>query len=340
MAERLNTSVQIRTLARDLGLRPNDNPVQAILEFCRRRIVSVLKEAQCRTLSELLSVMATALETEIIEIESDDALRELIERMRQRKELGFAGLFERLANPKLFAVTIRLLNPDPGDRQYVSIIDCRGEKKFRRYFSKWHELAHLVTLTNQQRLVFCRSHENYVERDPEEQMMDLIAGDAGFFAGIVQSHGKGDLSFDRIEILRDELCPEASLQASLIGFTKAWPSPCILLTADLAYKKEVERSLNQPTLDFVPPPEQQLRVVHVTTNDLASEKGVHIFPNMRIPESSVIFDVFMGEVPSREADENLKSWCTSDGYTLLPLAVQVYARRIAGTLYALINIRG
>lgn len=62
--------------------------------------------------------------------------------------------------------------------------------------------------------------------------MESIAGEIGFLSEIVKLHAKGEISFEKIDELRDLICPGASIQASAIGFTKSWPSSCILSRQD------------------------------------------------------------------------------------------------------------
>jgi hypothetical protein len=40
--------------------------------------------------------------------------------------------------------------------------------------------------------------------------MDVIAGSLGFYAPIARNQAKGEISFDAIEALRQQMCPEAS----------------------------------------------------------------------------------------------------------------------------------
>src|SRR5438876_1078966 len=92
-----------------------------------------------------------------------------------RDELGFAQIVEELSSPTVYAITLKLRSPRAakGEHPYVSVIDCRGIKAWKAYYSKWHELAHLLTLTSQTRIAFRRTHGAVV--NPEEQLMEVIA---------------------------------------------------------------------------------------------------------------------------------------------------------------------
>ena len=168
--------------------------------------------------------------------------------------------------------------------------------------------------------------------------MDVIAGNLGFFDEIVRPHIKSKLTFSAIAELREQLCPESSMQASVIGFVQASPEPCLLVEAAMALKKnELVRS-NQESLGYlgkrVPMP--VLRAVRVTLNDAARRKDLFIPKNMRIPDKSVISQVLAQELIHLEATENL-SWWTSGGTSLADQSVEVEVNRVGNRAHALIT---
>src|SRR5712692_9054593 len=176
MPPRLVDKPEVLALAQDLGLKPSDNALQDILRYVRKRVRTYLKEVPCERLSDLLRLVATKVDTLILEVHSDNDLRKIREQYAADDEFGFAEIESEFASPQTFGITYRLKAPRPAQRRFVSVIDCRGEKGFRSYFTKWHELAHLLTLTPQQRLKFYRTHVPADEKDPEESVMDAIAG--------------------------------------------------------------------------------------------------------------------------------------------------------------------
>lgn len=335
MAAKLKTSLQIWKLATDLGLDPKDNPLGQILHHCFKRVRSFLTEFPCDTLSELLEVAAAKLDTIFVEIHSDDELQNVRHEYMEKGEIAFAAL-EKELGPKVYAVTFKRISLRRGDRRFVSVIDCRGDKAWRAYFSKWHELAHLLTLTPQMRLKFCRTHAEPDEKDPEERVMDVIASEIGFRPQLVSYEGAGKISFQKINALRSELCPEASFVASVIGFVKAWPTPCILVDAGLGYKKSVQRVLTQGAFNFVEMPTARLRALHVSANDAARLAGVIVYPNMQVPEKSIIHSAFSNGLVDAEAVEDLKWWQTSSGEVLRDRQVSVEVRKNGDGVLALI----
>jgi hypothetical protein len=331
----LKNSPQIWKLAVDLGINPESDPVTAILRFCNKKVQRVAREFKCATLDQLLGAVAAALGTTFVEIHSDNDLHELQKQYLALDEKAFATLATDLSSDVL-AITYKLLNKKKWQRPYVSVIDCRGGKKGRAYYSKWHELAHLLTLTDQLRLSFARTHAQTGQvRDPEEALMEVIAGRFGFWHEILVPHAQGEISFERVERIRMQHCPQASSQASLIGIANAWPSPCILLYAGLGLKKR-DRDVAQATFGFSHTPTPELRALKVQANELARESSLTIFPNMRIPSRSVIYKVFSGESIEAEAVENLGWWSTSDGTALTTQRIRVKARRSGAGVQALV----
>lgn len=336
MSDRLDNKPQIRTLASDLGLPNSISPCQAILGHVRARIRRISKKFNCKSLNGLLEAVANEVETVFREVHSDKDLVRISEEYVAKGEQIFANLAEELRQPDDFAITIRRHHREAWEPQFVSVIDCRGDKAFKIYFSKWHELAHLLTLTPQMRLVFRRSHSHASSHDPEERMMDIIASEVGFLPDFLSVAPPSEISFEAIRQIKREFCPDASLQSATIGIVKALPSPCILVEAKLANRKHEGGGGSQPGLDFgerMAAP--ALRAVHATVNIAAREDGVQFHRNWRVPGNSVIARVFV-EGGYGEADEDLSWWSTSNGSRLAPSPVRVKAKKAGDSVQALL----
>jgi hypothetical protein len=290
----------------------------------------------CGTPSDLLAAVQDRLGTFFRDVHSDEELIGLRNEYTSRKEPGFALIFEELAPDHVYAITLCLLAPRKGERPYVSVIDCRGRKAWKAYYSKWHELAHLLTLTSQTRLSFRRTHGAEVN-DPEEQLMEAIAGDGAFLSELVVPHIHEAISFDALYRLRQTLCPEASDLASTIGFVHAWPTPCLYVRAEMALKRVHERARVQRTLSFHTPPTPTLRVVRVTMNAAAQRVGLSIPRRMRVPEHSAIMLAYLKGHAHLEAVENLSWWSSSTGGQLEDRPVCVAARNMKDHVQALIT---
>lgn len=325
MRRKLNEALQIHRLAADLGLPASPDPAEAIRQYARRQLLGFLKQFPADTLENFLMVAADRLGTRFVEVRSDQEVARIAAEHVSRRELGFAMLEQELCDD-VFAITIRLLSPQPWERSFVSVIDCRGPKVYRSYYSKWHELAHLLTLTQQSRLKFRRTHIAGEDNDPEERLMELIAGDGAFLPELIAPYTTEPISFAEIGKIKNLLCPEASEQASRIGIVNAWPTPCVLIRAQMGLKKAQQQSLEQRGFEFVAPPMPVLRAVDVTTNTAARKAGISIPRNMRVPSESAIHRVLAEDIDEIEALENL-DWWASKGRTLAPRAVRVIAQR-------------
>lgn len=79
--------------------------------------------------------------------------------------------------------------------------------------------------------------------------------------------------------------------------------------------------------------------MQVSPNDAARTAGLTIFPNMRVPERSVLHRVFFEGIEKAEAKENLSWWESSDGTQLPDADVFVQARRAGEGVQGLITPR-
>jgi len=333
MPSQLRKSVKIQKLARDLGLKHTSDPVADIINYCKRKVKRFLSDfVECDNLSDLLLFLAQKSGTFFEEIHSDEDLERIRLKYLDRGEKYFVRLKEELSE-EVFGITFRLTNREQWEIEFVSIIDCRGNKSPRAYFTKWHELGHLLVLTDQMRLNFRRTYPPADLKDPEEAIIDIIAGTFGFYDPLIKKCTEGEVSFDAIENLRNQLCPDASWQSSLIGIVKAWPTPCFLVHAKKALKRG-ERLCQQTFAFGTPVP--ALRAVKVTSNDSARDAGLIIFENMRIPSSSIISQAFNEGLDYAEREENLSDWVTSDGSRLQNSNVRIKVRANDNSVDALI----
>src|SRR2546423_11814882 len=126
MPRGLTKDPQIWTLARDLGLPAKDDPLSEIVAYCGKWARALLREFGCNSLSELLEYAADRLGTVFREVRTDDDLNDIKKQFLRRGEKEFAVVDHELG-PGVFAITFRLLKPKKGERQFISIIDCRGE---------------------------------------------------------------------------------------------------------------------------------------------------------------------------------------------------------------------
>jgi hypothetical protein len=342
---RLEHATEIADLAADLGLAGAANPVEAILRHCRSRIDRWVAEARGVTnIGQLEALVTQRLQMVFEEVRSDGDFDRLKEQYaKAKKDPVFASLpldFNKPDDP-LYGMLIRRKNAaaDAPDR-FVAVIDCRGAKLARRFFTKWHEIGHRMTThaDHGEQEPACRSEQNPIER-----MMDEIAGHVGFYSPFFEpafaaAHaGKALLTFETVKAVQDGGFPEASFQSTLNACAKRLPTPVMYLEATLAHKKEVKRQLATPSMFGDGPPPGELRAVKVIPNEAAQEDRFTIPTNMRVPEASVIHRLFVDEAVGDGSGQEDLCWWESQGKKQPRRAVAVEARRVADRVIAIVQ---
>jgi hypothetical protein len=345
---RLASDSAIIRMASELGLDWRSNPVVEITDYCVQKITRWLKGGRpVRTLADVEARICEKLQLVIEEVWTDDDLDRVIRKYVGLGEGVFASLRHDFDETTYGAcLERRKVTGDACDR-YVAVIDCRGGKAHRRFYTKWHEIAHLLTMTRQLELPFHRS----TDRCPVERLMDKIAGEIGFFDPIFRPavektvRQAGKLTFEVVERIRQRHCPDASFQAALIACAKRAPVPAIYVEAGMGYKRDEEARLrsNQLELITLEPPKPLLRARVAVPNDLVSGSGLRIDRNMQVPENSVIHSVSStceGSDATFDTDavESLRDWKHSDGEPVGEIVVRVEARRVPGKVIALVTI--
>lgn len=316
MATNLNNHIIVQRLAQDLGLKSSADPIRMIVEYCRCKVQKLIEDFDgANTPADILPWLAGKLSTCFVEIKEDSDLCRVVAEYGKRKEYAFATLAQELSECTE-GITLRLSRRQLWEPEFVSIIDCRGRRKLRRYHTKWHELVHLLIMTDQTRMEFRRTHEVGLEKSAEEKLVDIIAGELSFFPEFVEPHIQGEISFAKIEQIRSLVCPEASFTSAAINISKMWDSPCIWIEARLQTKRGAYAG---------EPP--ALRAVKIAGNVAAREQGLHMIVNFRVPENSIVFRLFYGHTFASEAFENLNWWKASSGTCLKNCSIKVEVRR-------------
>jgi hypothetical protein len=321
--------------------------VNAIVNFCLERIQFwVINAGNIITITDLESLVTQRLQMIFEEIRSDSDFNRIEEQYATgKKDLIFATMRFRFndANNPTYGILIRRKNVDADAPDlYVAVIDCRGKKLARRFFTRWHEIAHRLTTANDQMEPKFRS-----EKDPIEQLMDEIAGQIGFYNPIFcpafeRAHqGNSLLLFNTIQTVINDAFPTASFQATLCACARQLPTPVIYLEAALGHKAAIKRKINDKSpklFDMGEPPAGELRAFRVVPNLSASQDGFIIPTNMRVPESSAIHSLFMSnEMQDGRGREDLSMWVDSKGKCLEQRAIAVECRKLFDQVIAIIQ---
>lgn len=341
---KLNDEPEIRQMARGLGLGRRRNIEQAIREFCIERVEKFIKLlGSAKDLGSLLEIISSGLGIRFEEVEDDCELQEIVKKYISQGELCFADLPRQL-DDRTDAVLYRLNKIK--EWKYIAVIDCREYKKLKSYFSKWHEVAHVLTMSPQESFQFRRTPA--IKKEPKEQMVDRVAGDLAFYSPLflpellARVKIDGRLSFDSIDDLRRKICPEASREATIRAAVYRCPLPQLLVIARYGLKKQDERLMTSDQEELFPySPDLsslKLRAVDIAVNTVARESGLWIYRNMEVPPESIITEVY-DMVTSNESffkEEDLSLWKHSRGQ-LKEMPIQVEARKIGQRVFALIN---
>ncbi len=343
---RLDEAAEIIALAENLGLGLPAKPVQAVVCFCLRQIDCWVREVGgVARIADLEALITRKLQMVFEEVWSDEDFDRIKAKYATgKKDFVFASLrmrFDDADNPT-YGILIRRKNaPADAPDRYVAVIDCRSSKAARRFFTRWHEIAHRLTTVDELDEPAYRS-----EHDPIERLMDEIAGHVGFYGPLFDPvfqaahQGKELLLFRTVEAVVRQGFPEASFQATLNACTRRLPTPVIYLEAGLGHKAAVKRDIedDSPRLFAFEEPPPQLRAVRVVVNEAAQREKFVIPQNMRVPESSVIRSLFETEGEWEAANrEHLRIWSDSKGKRLEGRAVAVEAHKVADRVIAIVQ---
>jgi hypothetical protein len=346
----LSSHPKVVRLTRELGLVARGDYVTQICTYATNRVERVISES-------------------LIAIDSLDTLRWVVaDKFRVRLEFLFEDVdVERIAqeytdfHPTLRqrlayefiegtteGITLERDEYDPCQFRYLSVIDARGQRAARAYFTAWHELTHLVILPPQ--LVFNGFRRTppatEIPKDPIEAVVDHVAGRLAFFPPYFHPaldkavERCGGFTFSALEAARSAAAPSASLFATAIAGLAYAHRPTLLTAVGMALKADDRRAAYSPQQSFpfadrqVP---EKLRVTTVVPNELALGGSLAIRRNMRVPTDSVLAAAYASMVDVElEADEDQSTWETSRSGALEALPIKVQAVRRGRFVYGLV----
>lgn len=339
----LDQSQEVIDLATKLGL--HGTPVKAILDHCKSQVDTWLNAHGDACTIEQIEAIVLAESQMIFEEIHEDADFERLKEVyaRGKGEIVLASMQHRFDDPETYGSLVRCskASNDAPDR-YVAVIDCRSPKLARRFFTRWHEIAHrLTTHCDKLELVFTEPAFRS-ETDPVERMMDSIASHIGFYGGLfdplfTEHCHEHCLTLDAIETIRQAYCGSASFQSTLFACQNRFPSPVVYLEAAEQLKAKDQRSRDQLRMFADDQPTPELRISKIIRNEAAHESGLTFRRNMRPPEGSVVYRAFYGDEAELSGTEDLGDWTFSAGGSLEPLEVLIEARNVGDRVFATIQ---
>jgi hypothetical protein len=150
----------------------------------------------------------------------------------------------------------------------------------------------------------------------------------------------GCLCFDVVESIRASTFPDASAQSTLFACHRRYNRPAIYLEAAPNLKAKHDRAIQQGVQWLFDDlrPIAELRAVTLVPNEAADLAGFFIAPNMRIPECSLIHQMYSDEsILRKNGTENLRDWEHSGGKRLADCDVRIEARRAKDRVIALVQ---
>jgi hypothetical protein len=322
---------KLKQLARNLHIPDSGDCLRELREHTIASVQRMLKEWSVETIAELRSLVADKLSVKIELIGEDQDTERLAEKYGQ----VMSGFRQLLRAEFIKGNTEGLLidNPKPGKggRDYLVIVDARGARKTRAYFTAWHELAHLLLYPRRQAVFegFRRAPTPEAKlKDPVESAVDHIAGLLAFweplFKPALLNAASSGLSLEAIERACMDVAPGASLQSACLSAVRIWNEPVAFVTAAIS-----------PKSDGTAP---SLRVQNIVANDSAREIGCKVRKQMRIPPASALSKAFGDIFATRHCGvENQADWEVSGRGSLTALGWQVEAVRRGPLVYGLLT---
>lgn len=322
---------KLKQLARNLHIPDSGDCLRELRDHAVASVQQMLREWSVETIGELRRLVADKLSVKI-ELIAEDQDTELLAEKYGPVMSGFRRLIKaEFIKGDTEGLLIDNPKPGKGGRDYLVIVDARGSRRARAYFTAWHELAHLLLYPRKQAVFegFRRTPTPEAKlKDPLESAVDHIAGLLAFweplFKPALLNAAAGNLSLESIERACLEVAPDASLQAACLSVIRIWEEPVAFVTAAISPKSDGTAF--------------SLRVQSIVANDLAREIGCEVRKQMRIPAHSAISKAF-GDMLGKtyRQMENQADWEVSGHGSLDALDWQIEAVRRGPLVYGLLT---
>jgi hypothetical protein len=322
---------KLRQIVRDLHIPESEDALRDLRDHAVDTVRGMVQEWGLETIDDIRRLVADRLSVKLEFIRADEDVRRLGAEYQH-----FFEKFRRLLDSEfIHGDTEGLLidNPSPkkGSRRYLAIIDARGVRASRAYFTTWHELAHLLLCPPKQMIFegFRRTPSDVLKRkDPLESAVDHIAGLLAFWEPIFKpallGAAFGNLTFGAIEKTIETAAPGASLYAASLAAIRLWDGPAVFVAAEEATKADGTG--------------YALRVQTLIPNDLARTMSLRVRRSMRVPAQSVVRKAFAENVGLElEALENQDIWEVSGQGNLPSLGWGVQALRRGPAVYGILK---
>jgi hypothetical protein len=323
---------KLRQLARNLQIPESGDSLRELRDHAVARVQRMVDEwSEVETLEDLRMLVSDRLSVKVEFLGDDEDVDRIAKEYRH-----FLARFRKLLHAEFLTGTTEGLlidNPDPqsGGRAYLAVIDARGPRAARAYFTAWHELAHLLLCPPQQLLLegFRRSPIADLKlKDPLESAVDQIAGLLAYweplFLPALRKAAGPRLSFEGIERAATSVAPGASLYSASLAAIRLWDQPAMFVTAELGTKTDGTG--------------MALRLQTVIPNEKRNAMDSRIRKKMRVPQESVLSQAFYDPLGTEwGADEDQSDWEVSGQGNLPASSWRVQAVRRGLAVYGLLT---
>lgn len=308
---------------------PEDQAFEAeVVDACVQKVQPVIAAHAGCTGEVIVAAIAKQLGVRFEEVKTAADIDMLEQKyLVEQRELGFGRLAHELADPSVDALLFQRLrvDQDAPDR-WIAVINLQ-ETESRGYWSRPHEILHRLAEPPQRRLPFFRHRadsENRIER-----IVDLGAAELAFppsvFGKLVQRVTHRELTWDLVQAVRQQFAPTSSVLAAAKAVLRYWPQPAFLLVAKVRGRRQ------RPSVDVA------LRIDIEGFSSSAESSAVWFFPNMRVPDTSPIWQTHESTRSVTEY-ENLATWSTSGGDSLAARRALTSGVRLGSVVYGLVSL--
>ena len=334
---------ELVSAAKRLGLSTHGDVETLLINHALEKVRTwIVAHGTPANLTDLLQKIAVSFAVEIVEIHSDGDVDALLSRIPPSREPVLARLAEEL-DDSTDAVILQRQNRDPWEMPFLAAINCRGWHRSRSYFSKWHEVIHLLLDGRQLRFAFRKT--NAKKKHPEEVLVDKIAGVLAFhpdlFQPVLSRHlaRAGCLTFDVVERVRAEIAPDASRESTLYACLRNCADPVYFIRARLGYKHAETKQLDDllSGLSETNAPQARLRVRLASASPAVQPLGIRLHENMQVRETSLAAEAFAAGQRSVRGREALEIWQTSEGGPIGSGDIEIEASRRGDEVWCLLR---
>ncbi|MDH7502362.1 MAG: hypothetical protein QHJ82_06560 [Verrucomicrobiota bacterium] len=302
----LDRCEEVRGLAAAMDVSAAGGAVAGLLAHCRSRVGRWVVEAGgVGSIDDVERVVCDRLGLVIEEAWTDADLGQICRQYVSQGEPVFGCLWSQF-DEGTYAVLIKCRSSvAAGSARHVAVIDCRGEKRHRRFFSRWHEIAHMMMLPPSAESPVHRSGDG---QSAVERLMDTIAADLGFFEPVfvpvlaAEVRSARGLSFAGVERVRRGYCPRASYESTLRACVDRLGKAAMIL--EFGFDVDAGGAGCLPAgVNRSGGLRNELRVLKSVSNAEARGIGFAVWRNCRVPGKSLLSNFFFDAEEWRGAGE-------------------------------------